>query len=111
MGYRNDIRVSTTTDGLERFMQLVTNKDMIVCMTIDDCSEDSLSVFGWDYVKWYDDCKDVREVMSALETLKNEGYPIEYARVGEEYDDVDQWESGDTEGLIHLGIRQEIYLW
>jgi hypothetical protein len=51
-------------------------------------------------------------VLDALKTLGEEGYPIEYIRVGENTDDIDEREYNDTNVLAHhIAVRRQIYIW
>ena len=48
---------------------------------------------GWDSIKWYEysDFEDVNAIMDGISFLKNNDYSVHYARIGENYDDYDEY--------------------
>lgn len=113
MGYRSDVRIATTREGYER-----------ICRRVDELS-DSLDahpligtkiapgfvdedgdsvVFGWDSVKWYDgQYADVTNVSKALSEIEAAGLPVEFCRIGEDWDDIEFRCCNDNERLaLHV---------
>jgi hypothetical protein len=115
MGYYSDIRINTTKRGCKRLMELIPEqyKDAVERTMEFDEEEVAGTTFGWDDTRWIECCyPEFDAVLAALKTLGKEGYPVEYIRVGENIDDVDEREYNDTNLLAHhIAVRRQIYIW
>ena len=100
MGYRSDVRIVTTRDGFEKLKDFnnkyLKEKDWKYGSLIDslDVFEKSKNAcyMGWNNIKWYDGYKeyeDVNAIMEGLDYLKKQDYSYRFARIGEEYTDID----------------------
>lgn len=57
-------------------------------------------VFGWDYIKWYEGLlADVDNVADALNVIGECGFPYEFCRIGESWDDIEFRASCNNEEL------------
>lgn len=45
--------------------------------------------FGWDWIKWYENYRDVSLVEEVLAQAETAGIPWQFFRSGEEYDDIE----------------------
>ena len=112
MGYYSNVRAITTKKGYERFLELIYDDDR---WFIDDypwfsrTEYNDTVMFGWNDVKWYEGYPEVDAVMSAIETLASEGYPFEYLRIGEEFDDIETREHNPEELNRHIATARIIY--
>ena len=121
MGYRSDIRFSTTKDGYKEFLSHIPNEVLSRYSwmfsadgTPLEFDEDGNSVvFGWNQIKWYDGDAEVDAVMDAYRKVRDLGVePICYIRVGEDYDDIEDGGSYNAEkGDLprYLGVERTIY--
>lgn len=59
---------------------------------LDICVETETDMYiGWDYVKWYENgYKDVDIIMGGLDHIQELGYSYSYARIGEDFGDIDE---------------------
>ena len=100
MGYRSDVRIITSKKGFEELNKYVknylskTNESNYNLM--DDLKfkvENKYSCyFGWNWVKWYENSYSaVDAVMSGLEHLREKDLSFRYSRIGENYDDYDEY--------------------
>ena len=105
MGYRSDVRIIVSKKGYEKFKEyfmeyfnekIKSEEDKINAYNllehIDIKSENEDYVyFGWNYVKWYDGIyMEVDAVMNSLYKLAENDYSYRYARIGEQYDDIEE---------------------
>jgi hypothetical protein len=115
MGYYSNVRVNTTNEGYERFMELVPESELYF-LKPGHCGfrltkYDGTVMFGWQDVKWYDGYSDVNAMMRAIRTIAAEGFPVEYIRIGEAFDDIENI-AHNTDGLKHhIEIARSIYLY
>lgn len=99
MGYRSDVRIITSKKGYDRLSKYVRKAvnddiDMNLLENTDlKCVSSSGVLIGWNSIKWYEwsDYKSVDAIMDGLNVLKDEGYSYRYARMGEQYDDYDEY--------------------
>lgn len=103
MGYRSDVRISTTKKGYKELRNFVadylknhkrqdgTEYPNLLDM-VDIQEENSRQVYlGWNNLKWYDDdFIDVQAIMKGLDYLENHDLSFSYARMGESYGDYDR---------------------
>ncbi len=110
MGYRSEIRVMTDLEGFETMQEIafeIKERDdiadnMILFPALGqdpdaffdyyDAQEDYLC-FGFDWVKWYEDYKDVSLFMEVLEVANERGIDWQFIRIGEEFGDIDNLNS------------------
>ena len=111
MGYRSDVRISTNTNGYGRLTDLVGDElATTLAPTTIDFNGDSV-ILGWDDIKWYDWEGDVRAVMDALRTLREEEYPYEFIRLGESDGDEEFMESEYELLNRHIEVSKHIDVW
>lgn len=61
----------------------------------------------WEWVKFYDTFKETIALKEAIEKVRDEGYPVEFCRTGEETDDYE--DDGVQEGMkAHIEILNVI---
>lgn len=60
-------------------------------------------MFDADYVKWYDTYSDVQAWHKLMDHAQKMNLNVEFARVGEDPDDIETWESGEElEGFVRV---------
>lgn len=101
MGYRSDIRIMTTKKGFDK-LKKYTDKylkdrnykyDNLLDILDFNYETEYAKYFGWDSVKWYENCDDYDEVdaiMKGLDYLEENDYSYRYARIGEDYSDYEE---------------------
>jgi hypothetical protein len=106
MGYCSDVRIATTKEGYDKLKELVeaiTAKRALAegyaYNLLESTDEKKYNpkadyvIFGWDYIKWYEDNDpDVNAVITALKKV-SEKYPVRFIRVGEEPGDIEDWDT------------------
>ena len=122
MGYRSDVRIITSKKGYEKLQKHVSkylkdknkNEDYNLLENSDLRYVSSKGVLiGWNCVKWYEWCDftDVDAIMDGLNKLKDEDYSYRYARIGENYDDIEEEcfdsESRDDDYLPYIDINRD----
>lgn len=101
MGYRSDVRIITTKKGFNELKKYSDNylkqKNWEYGNLLDSCDfllENPYSkYFGWNSVKWYEadeDYEDVNAIMKGLQHLEEKDHSYRYARIGEDYSDIDE---------------------
>lgn len=120
MGYRSDVMAliypEPGDDKSEKFEQL----KLLMATTFKDVDEDFGSCMTWieagrvlkfniQDVKWYPSYGDVQMFEKMLEEFGNDipGYCTEFVRIGEEFDDMEQRQTGDN-NEYYLQVRREI---
>lgn len=64
-------------------------------------------LLSWECVKFYESQKETKALRKAIETVRNEGYPVEFCRTGEVTDDYE--DDGVQEGMkAHIEILNVI---
>jgi len=98
MGYRSSVLVAIKKDKItDKF------KKMEVLQGVDSITKfEDHYVFIWDYVKWYDDYPDVKEIMGFLNELDEGGYG--FIRIGEDSDDIAR--EGDPSSFDCFIVRE-----
>lgn len=99
MGYRSDAALSTTAEGFELFTmecdRLNAAKGVATPLAGTGvgyaCSIESggCVYVAWRGQEWYEARPEVEAVMEAIAELDGRGVPYRFARVGEEYDDIE----------------------
>ncbi len=99
MGYRSDIGLALTQSAVQRMHQklntLDKNSEAFSVITdfiayADKHYEDAdtkAKVYLWNYVKWYDDFKEVNFLEELMQELNEQDYL--FIRIGEDYDDTE----------------------
>lgn len=102
MGYRSDVRIIVSKDGLKELRRVVREEAMKYATPDYDYNllnsarilynDDGYQVMiGWNSIKWYEgDYKDVDAIMKGLDELRRDGYSYSFARLGENYDDIEE---------------------
>ena len=109
MGYYSEVRICTSRAGFERFKELVPDEGKALFETGQLKGYGNSVIFGWEFVKWYEWLPDVTAIMRAMDLLCSEGYPLEFIRIGENYDDNDERHYNDTSELSrHIYITRRI---
>lgn len=121
MGYRSDVRIITSKKGYERLQKHVEKyiKDKKVDYNLLENADlrfvsNKGVLIGWNCVKWYEwsDYHDVDSIMNGLEKLEEENYSYRYARIGENYDDIDEMYYDSTkedEDIPYIDIARGFY--
>lgn len=100
MGYRSKVRIITSKKGYDELKKytddylkkLNYNNDNLLDESEVFGESKSIKYFGWDYIKWYEDCDyaDVDSIVSGLKHLADNDYSYRFARFGEDYDDYEE---------------------
>lgn len=98
MAYRSDVRLIVTKKGYDKLSKFVQKKVKDISYNlIENCDyktvHPNVVCMGWDSIKWYEysDFEDVNAIMDGISFLKNNDYSVHYARIGENYDDYDEY--------------------
>lgn len=114
MGYRSEVRIAMTREAYDEFLGIMDSKNGSVFSEYPLIGSDikpgyfeeegNSVVFGWDSIKWYDGLfRDVTNVSDALAEISANGYPYEFCRVGESWDDIELNCVNDNEELeLHV---------
>ena len=122
MSFYSDVSVMTTKAGEQRLRAeadaeaaaigatckwLSVNPDeQIESVKVTEYGEDCV-LLSWEYVKFYESFKETKALRAAIETVRDEGYPVEFCRTGEETDDYE--DDGVQEGMkVHIEILNVI---
>lgn len=114
MGYRSDVTVIMYADTKEE--QLMVNE--WVKMQLAKHSEDwgdnfhflpNMVRFDAENWKWYDSYEEIQWLEKLFADYKeafcgnsDATYAIEFARVGEDYADIEVWDAGASEGRLYV---------
>ena len=100
MGYRSAVRIITSKKGFKELRKFSDNylkeKKCGYGNILDELDvhyENKYQVyFGWNAVKWYEDCDyfQVDAIMEGLSHLEDKDYSYRYSRIGENYDDIEE---------------------
>lgn len=99
MGYRSAVRIITTKRGYEELKKFNDNylKDKKEKYSLlDECSimkdNNKVCYFGWDWVKWYEGSyPSVDAISEGLSHLADNDFSYRFARIGESYDDYEEY--------------------
>ena len=116
MGYRSDVRIVVTKEGykkLEKFVNeyiqeqynILNNKD------IEKITEE-YHYLGWNHIKWYEGINGyeaINAIMKGLDYLAENDFSYRFARIGEDYDDIEErsFDSEEEEYLEYPSILRE----
>lgn len=102
MGYNSKIRIVTTKGGFDKLYQHSKeklkdsyHKNLLDSLDIKRISseDENVLLFGWDWLKWYEEFDSVKAIMEGLKLLEDEDIPYHYIRIGES--------EGDVEEILH----------
>ena len=84
----------------------VTPDEQIESPEVTEYGEDCV-LLSWECVKFYEAFKETKALRAAIENVRNEGYPVEFCRMGEVTDDYE--DDGVQEGMkAHIEILNVI---
>lgn len=84
----------------------VNPDEQIESPEVTEYGEDCI-LLSWEFVKFYESFKETKALRAAIETVRNEGYPVEFCRTGEVTDDYE--DDGVQEGMkAHIEILNVI---
>ena len=84
----------------------VTPDEQIESPEVTEYGEDCV-LLSWECVKFYESFKETKALRAAIENVRNEGYPVEFCRMGEVTDDYE--DDGVQEGMkAHIEILNVI---
>lgn len=93
MGYRSEVRICLLEENFEELKNICSNLKYNLMDDIDFKSRDDESVvFGWDWVKWYEEFDEVAAIKNYLLNLDDD-VPYSFVRIGEERDDIETHEN------------------
>lgn len=112
MGYRSDVRISTTKKGYETLKNYCSGLNLEYDLMDGgkhyiDRQDDCYIAFGWESIKWYESYPEVQAIMIGLDSLEENGIPYIYARIGESIDDAEERYVGDVDKLFYLMVCRE----
>lgn len=116
MGYRSNLKLITTKEGWEKISRAVKqaepdNHEYITSEKHVEELRDGYILWSLYDVKWYEDMfPEVQAFMKTLDELSKENIPYQYARTGEDYNDVEydpNWVDGKF-NMPYLEIVQDI---
>ena len=84
----------------------VNPDEQIESPEVTEYGEDCI-LLSWECVKFYESFKETKALRAAIETVRNEGHPVEFCRTGEVTDDYE--DDGVQEGMkAHIEILNVI---
>lgn len=110
MGYRSDVRIIVSKDGLKELRRVVSEEAMKYATPDYDYNLLNSAKFMydfdgcqvmicWDYLKWYEGYyKDVDAVMNGLNHLTEVGFSWRFSRIGEDLDDIEERYNNGEDG-------------
>ena len=123
MGYRSDVRILVSTKGFEvlekgvlEYLEKKQKGDdynLLNSCDVKKIDKESKEVYlGWNWVKWYtDDFDDVDAVMHGLKKVEEADLSYQFARIGEDENDVERDEHYNKDdrlsGYIWISIAFE----
>ena len=72
--------------------------------------KDGVLAFNAESIKWYDSDRDIKAFEAFLHEIERCGFEYEFARVGENRDDIDAYESSNSLGLVQVETKIRIDL-
>ena len=103
MGYRSEVAIAmkkSDYEELEARVKMTNKEEVINLLEARDkfIDKGDVIIIGWDWVKWYAEYEDVLYIQDYLCELNEQGHPYSFVRVGESYDDIDEWQSFGEDG-------------
>ena len=103
---RAEADAAATAIGVTRKWLSVNPDEEIESPKATKYGEDCI-LLEWEWVKFYDTFKETIALKEAIEKVRDEGYPVEFCRTGEETDDYE--DDGVQEGMkAHIEILNVI---
>lgn len=120
MGYYSDVALATRKKWLDEMLRRAkTEEDSgeILSLLVDgsQCSiigegDDAVVILYWNFIKWYDEFRDVRYVEHWMEGAFDEEFEYAFIRIGEDDSDVDQRSSDDYDLCQYIQISRSIWI-
>ena len=116
MGYYSDVRIKTTKKGFEALkieIEKYNKENNIKYSALDTAKTETyedIVTLTWYNEKWYEGYEDVEAIKSALSKIQEQGYSWTYARIGENYDDIETEYNVQDDDLwedLDIPIRRE----
>lgn len=120
MGYYSEVKIAMReSDYIELLNRInyYTNKDILSIFVKDMCSTKTVInngqkvvILHWDWVKWYQEFKEVQYIEEYLTELNDQCKPYKFVRIGEGSSDIEVLDSwGEDEDDCCDIIRPEVY--
>lgn len=119
MGYRSEVRIMTTKKGFKELNKYVKNylsnlehDDYNLLDNLKFKAENDYAVyFGRSWIKWYGSYQSVEAIESGLNHLKDNEMSYRFARIGENYDDYEEYsyesENEEEQDLEYPSVIRE----
>lgn len=119
MGYRSEVRIMTTKKGFKELNKYVKNYlsnlehgDYNLLDNLKFKAENDYAVyFGWSWIKRYGSYQSVEAIESGLNHLKDNEMSYRFARIGENYDDYEEYsyesENEEEQDLEYPSVIRE----
>ena len=119
MGYRSEVRIMTTKKGFKELNKYVKNylsnlehDDYNLLDNLKFKAENDYAVyFGLSWIKWYGSYQSVEAIESGLNHLKDNEMSYRFARIGENYDDYEEYsyesENEEEQDLEYPSVIRE----
>lgn len=114
MEYRSDVRIVTSEEGFKKLEEFVENYLKEKKVDIEQYNLlNSLDIksqgkgqcyFGWDSIKWYDFCDEIRidAIVEGLDYLEKNEYSYRFSSIGENLDDIEENSYDGKKDKIYL---------
>lgn len=100
MGYYSEVKIAMKKEDYEELEIRFKTKNYDILNCQDELIErniDNIVIICWDWVQWGKDNKEIKIVIDYLDELKETGKPYQIIRLGERYDDIEEYVSyGET---------------
>lgn len=93
MGYRSEVRICLLKKNFEELKKKCENLKYNLMQDfdyIDDSECGPTVVFGWNWVKWYEEFDEVAAIENYLFHLDDD-IPYSFVRIGEDRDDIEEY--------------------
>ena len=121
MGYCSEVKIAMRESDYIELLNRVdyyTNKDSLSIFVKDMCSAKTVVnngqkvvILHWDWVKWYQEFKEVQYIEDYLAELSEQCKPYKFVRIGEESSDIEVSDSWGEEGDDCCDIiRADVYV-
>lgn len=105
MGYRSQVILAIKDEHLKKFINEtcdVNTSAELFCDVDNRNQKNGWTLFHWSHVKWYEDYEEVKMITKFLQSLDEEEPGFEFHRLGEEPDDYEYTNSGESPFYINL---------
>lgn len=94
MGYRSDVYLKTTTEGyiiIKRRNDSIENPEHRMLRYAESIKKTPSGFYKIEFndIKWYESYEEVKQFMSALNDLVEQGIPYSFIRIGEDPTDIE----------------------